>query len=163
MLRLFQEQVARVDRLLDLVNAKDQEAALGGILAFQDVLVFACQGMWHIRDWVLNDPYFAARDKAALRREIESNQYLLVCADLANGSKHFVLDRPHTSIRESDRQGISVVPGKGIFQVYYYLESNDRSGPFHGMEIRAFLTACRTEWQAIIDRHYMSEVDGHVA
>jgi hypothetical protein len=161
--RLFQEQVARVDRLLELVNAEDQQAALSGTLMFQDILIFACQSMWHIRDWVLNDPYFAAKDKSVLRREIETNQYLLVCADLANGSKHFVLNRPRTTIRESDRQGIWVVPGDGIFQIRYYLESGDHSGPFHGMEIRAFLSACRAEWQSIIERHYMSEVGGDVA
>lgn len=160
MLRLFQEQVARVDRLLKIVTAQDQQIDLGNALAFDDVLMFACQGMWHIRDWVLNDPYFAAKDRKAVIREIEINPYLRVCADLANGSKHFTLNRPRTSVRQSDRQGLNIIPNDGVFQIYYYLESADRESMFHGMEIREFLTACRAEWKNIIDRHYMSEVDG---
>jgi hypothetical protein len=159
MLRFFQEQEGRVDRLLRIIDAPDQQAQIGG-LVFEDILIFAFQNMWHLRDWALNDPQFGALDRRALRDEIETNAYLRVCADLANGSKHFSLNNPRTTIAQSDQRGMYCDSGKGIFQVLYYLESTDPSSPFHGMEVRQFLGECRQEWRRIIDRHYLSDVMG---
>ena len=156
--RYFQEQVARIDRLMEIVRAPDQDS-LTGRLQFEDVLIFACQCMWHLRDWILNDPEFRAKDKNGLRDDIHKERCLRICADLANGSKHLVLAHPKTSVSLSDRQGIHLETSKGIFQVKYYVRSSDGSDPYDGVEIREFLNECRTTWQRIIDKHHLSEAD----
>lgn len=154
--RNFKEQEERVDRLLRLINAKNETAGIGSLI-FDDIILFSFQSLWHLRDWVLNDPNFGAADKRAMRNEIEKNEYLKVCADLANGSKHFTLTHPRTNVRESERQGIHLDTSEGIYQTFYYLESSDYSSPFNGMEIRTFLNQCRHEWHQIINKYYLSD------
>lgn len=157
MQRYFQEQVDRIDRLLKIVYAQDQ-TTLAGNLSFEDVLFFTCQCIWHLKDWVLNDAEFQAKDKDQLRNEIHSEQCLRICSDLANGSKHLVLAHPKTPFSLSPRIGINVEPAKGIFQVHYYVTSSDPTDPYHGMEIRELLRQCRDAWQNIIDRHYLGAI-----
>lgn len=154
----FQAQVERIDRLLEIVRAPNQ-TALTGQLQFEDILIFACQCMWHLRDWVLNDPNFRPKSKNALRDDIYREHCLRICSDLANGSKHLLLANPKTTVSFSDRHGVHVEDRKGIFQMKYYIRSHDRTDPYHGMEIRDFLAECRASWQKIIDKHYLSEVD----
>lgn len=59
-----------------------------GKLQFYDILIFACQCMWHLKDWILNDPEFGEKDTKALYEEIHSEKCLLICADLANEIHH---------------------------------------------------------------------------
>ena len=124
-----------------------------------DVTMFACQSMWHMKDWILNDPDFGARDKNALKADIFSSRCLLACADLANGSKHLSLDRPHIDGRIADRAGVQIDSSKGIFREIHYVVCADPSDEFHGMEIRTLLRRCRDRWDSIIKRHWLSYVD----
>jgi hypothetical protein len=112
--------------------------------------------MWHLKDWILNDPDFAAKDQTKLKADIHASPPLLVCADLANGSKHFTLDRPKVGAAFSDRQGLELSSAKGIFKVYYYVICTDKGQPYHGAEIRALLADARKAWDAIIETHCLS-------
>ena len=101
----FQDQLARVDRLMTIIEAKNpHNLAIG--LQMIDITIFACQSMWHLKDWILNDSDFGAKDKNALKKDIHSSRCLLVCADLANGSKHLSLDRPKIGGRIADYGGV---------------------------------------------------------
>lgn len=124
-----------------------------------DVTIFTCQSMWHMKDWILNDPDFGARDKNALKADIFSSRCLLACADLANGSKHLSLDRPRIGGRIADRAGVHIDSSKGIFREIHYVVCADPSDEFHGMEIRTLLRRCRDQWDSIINRHWLSYVD----
>lgn len=158
MQRCYYEQLERIDRLLSIALADDQHSGAGN-LQFEDVLFFACQSIWHLKDWVLNDPDFMPKDKEELRNEIHNEQCLRICSDLANGSKHLVLAHPKTAFSLSPRTGIHVDSAKGIFQVHYYVVSRYKSDPFHAIEVRDLLRQCREAWQRIIDRHHLSGVE----
>jgi len=61
---------------------------------YVDALYFYFQNCWHLKDWIKNDDAAPASLKAAVRRmetEQDPVHSLMLCADLANGSKHFKL------------------------------------------------------------------------
>lgn len=155
----FEEQVQRIERLLRIVDAKDS-LELRGALTFYDVIIFACQSMWHLRDWILHDHEFGAADGEALKQDILAARSLSVCADIANGSKHLFLKHPKVGagVVISDREGLHLDTRAGIFQEFIYIQCSDESDEFHGMEIRPFLHRCRDDWYAIINRHHLSSV-----
>ena len=115
--------------------------------------------MWHLKDWILNDSDFGARDKQALEADIYSSRCLLACADLANGSKHLSLNRSNIGGRISDRSGIHVDSSMGIYRELFYVLCTDPSDEFHGMEVRTLLRLCRDRWDSIINRHWLSYTD----
>ena len=154
----YKDQLDRIDRLMTIVEADDLHAWVRGLDAF-DIIVFACQSMWHLKDWILNDPHFGARDYEELRSDIHKSRSLLVCADLANRSKHLSLTDPKTGASLSDDSGIHVEPSKGICRHFFYVVCDDPSDEHHGMEIVVLLRRCRDEWQRIINRHYLSKID----
>lgn len=155
----FEEQVDRIERLMRIINAKDS-TELQGALTFYDVVIFTCQAVWHLRDWILHDTEFGAADGAALRNDVLAARSLSVCADIANGSKHLLLKHPKigTGVAISDQEGMHMNTRDGIFQQFYYIDCPDVSDEFHGMEIRPFLNRCRDDWLAIINRHHLSNV-----
>jgi len=156
--KYFQEQVERIDRLMKIVEASDPYKVMSGLL-FYDVLIFTCQSMWHLKDWILNDPHFGASDIAALSDDIHSTRCLLICSDIANGTKHLSLNRPKIGSKLSDRTGLHLDTAKGIFQEFYYVSCDDPADEFHGMEIRTLIRRCRDSWEDLINRHYLSQVD----
>lgn len=141
-----------------IVEADNPHAMSTGLLTI-DIMIFACQSMWHLKDWILNDPDFGVRDKEALKGDIHSQRCLLVCADLANGSKHLSLDRTKIGGRIADFAGVHIESSKGIYRELYYVVCADPSDEFHGMEIRTLLRRCRDRWDAVINRHWLSYTD----
>lgn len=130
----------------------------GGLEAI-DVVVFACQSMWHLKDWICNDSNFGSRDIKELEQDVHASQCLLVCADLANGSKHLSLKNPKVGASLIERSGIHFDSSTGIFRELYYVVCRDPSNQYHGMEVRDLLRRCRDEWQRIINRYYLSKVE----
>ena len=154
--RSFHEQWSRVERLVKLTQASDHYAACPG-LSYYDLVVIACQAMWSMKDWILNDPEFDAADASSLKADIYDSQHLAVCADFANGTKHFRLDHPKTDFSISERMGIHVEPAKGIHQEFIYIVSADRRQPLSGLEAREFLAECQRTWEDIINKHHLSK------
>ena len=142
----FIQQVERIDRLMRIVEADTPHDLASGLLTV-DVIMYACQSMWHLKDWILNDPDFGAKDQEKLKAEIHASRCLLVCSDLANGSKHLSLLRPKKGGRLSEHTGIHIETSKGIFRELHYVSCRDSSDEFHGMEVTAFLWCCRDQWQ----------------
>ena len=152
MKKRFQDQLDRVDRLLAIVNAPDPFPLIGQ-LEFTDVVYFTIQCMWHLKDWSLNDQYFMTPDKAELLRDIHAQRCLLICSDLANGTKHLELRRPKVGATLDENAGIHLDGSKGICQHFYDVVCKDETDPYHRKEIRDFLAECRRTWGEIIDRH----------
>ena len=143
---------------MKILEADDLFESVGGLLPI-DVVIFACQSMWHLKDWIINDPSFGAKDNEKLKEEIHASRCLLVCSDIANGSKHLSLDRPKIGGRISDNTGIHYNPSKGIFRELFYIVCADQRDEFHGMEVRKFLRCYRDQWLLLINQHYLSEND----
>jgi hypothetical protein len=151
----FQEQEERIRRLSRIVLS-DNPSPLLGILTYYDVVMFTFQSMWHLKDWILNDPEFGAKNTDQLKRDIHSNTVLLICADIANGTKHLLLSRPRSGAFICDQQGVHLDSSKGIYQTYYYVVCADSENPYHGMEVRDVITAAQQAWDKIIQTHYLT-------
>ena len=156
--KYHQEQLERIDRLMEIINADDPYPLIG-TLRFYDIVIFTCQCMWHLKDWILNDIEFGEKDTKTLNDDIHSEKCLLICADLANGSKHLSLRSPKTEFSFSNSIGIQLNAKKGINQQYYYVVCSDTTDPFFGMEVRNLLTECRKSWDKIINKHYLSKIE----
>ncbi|HPY40029.1 MAG TPA: hypothetical protein PLM98_05890, partial [Thiolinea sp.] len=112
----FQQHLARIDRLMTIIEANNPyESSLNG-LSFYDIVIFACQSMWHLKDWILNDKNFGAADIDALTREIHAEPCLLLCSDIANGSKHFLLKHPKIAGGFKQRKGFMLDSRKSVLQ-----------------------------------------------
>jgi hypothetical protein len=98
-----------------------------------------------------------AMDKMPLA--IYEQRSLLICADLANASKHFILKRPKANFTITDAHGIHLDQSKKISQTYYYIVCPDRNDPYYGMEIRELFAEARQAWERIINIHYLSIVE----
>lgn len=155
--QLHQDQVQRVDRLLRIIESDNPYSMASG-LSFYDLVIFSCQSMWHLKDWILNDPHFGAKDLVALKAEIHSARCLLVCSDIANGSKHLSLNHPKIGSKLSERKGVHVDTAKGVFKEFIYVICSDPADEFHGIEVRSLLRECRDCWARIIDKHCLSDV-----
>lgn len=157
--RGYKDQLRRIDRLMTVIESDNLHDRISGLETI-DIVIFACQSMWHLKDWILNDPSFcAANNKKELEREIHASRCLLICSDLANGSKHLRLNNRKTDAKLSETPGVQLDSSKGIFREIYYVWCDDYSDEFHGMEIRDLLRNCRDDWQKIIDKNYHSNID----
>ncbi len=108
--KYFQNQLERIDRLMKIIRSDDQQSLLGSALTFEDAIIFTCQSIWHLKDWVLNDVNFQAKDTAKLKADIHAQKCLLVCSDLDNGSKHLMLNHPKVGATLGGRHGIMSYP-----------------------------------------------------
>lgn len=147
----YEDQLERIDRLLVVMNAQDPFPLIGEML-FSDVVFWTIESMWHVKDWVLNDVFFESVKKA-LNDEIHAKRCLLICADLANGSKHLTLKGAHTSITLDENAGVHIDGKNDIYLYFYDLISDDAADPYHRMEIRPFLNECRRTWQEIVEKY----------
>lgn len=138
----FQHQLQRLDRLLSIIEADDQTQVTGE-LRFYDYVIFACLCTWHLKDWVLRDPEFGARDRKHLSDEIHAARCLLVCADLANGSKHLTLHSPKTGASIGDRTGVNIDSARRVFKTLYFVTCEARRPPRYCVAPPPRFPACR--------------------
>lgn len=111
--RAYLQQLLRARRFLDryrlLVFARP-----GGPRAdyydIDDMLWAFFQNCWHVKDWLRHDPIEPEDKIAAAVKAAEAHFDLLVIADLANGSKHFLETGRRAGARDS---GYQMVDGPG--------------------------------------------------
>ena len=73
----YRQQVERIDRPMTIVEADNPHEIALGLLTI-DVIMFTCQSMWHLKDWILNDSDFGAKDNKELKAVIQSSHCLRV-------------------------------------------------------------------------------------
>lgn len=156
--RCYQEQYERVRMLLQIIESEDISKSCPSI-SYYELSILCFQAIWNLKDWVLNDPNFEAKDIRALKAEIHDSELLRISADIANGTKHFRLDKPRTDCSISDVLGVHVDVKAGIFKQYIRILSASESSQYHGCEVRDFLRLVVDEWSKIIDKHYLSKYD----
>lgn len=57
---------------------------------YDDDVQHFLQDAWHLKDWLKNDP--ALKIGEQIEDLVKTKRSLMICADLANGSKHMVRD-----------------------------------------------------------------------
>lgn len=83
----WREQYARMRRSREALREVGTTATAVGSDVARDRLFHFFQDAYHLKDWIKNDPSVQG---VAVERAITAE--LAVCADLANGTKHFGLD-----------------------------------------------------------------------
>jgi hypothetical protein len=144
----FRDQIERVDRLLTIINSTNPYPHIGNV-EFDDLLQLAIQSMWHVKDWILNDPSLTEEEKNSVSNNIHSRRCLLICSDLANGIKHMRLRNNKTGFSFIGQTGVHLDGKKGICMRYYEIYADDPTDPYHLMEIRDLLAECRAAWGEI--------------
>lgn len=90
-----------------------------------------CHAVWHLKDWLKNDPRQTVVDASEIEEFANSNPALMVIADLANGTKHVQLSA-RGSRTEAVRMGLVHWAGDGdpddpasIERVWVYVDDPD--------------------------------------
>ena len=99
-----QEQFARVQRYVSRIRragATDED--------YDDLLAFFMHA-WHLADWASNDS-MVGRSLEEIKRDAKTYPALVICADLADGIKHFRLTLPPRDYAHVTRKDIKVFEG----------------------------------------------------
>ena len=157
----YRTQIERVDRLLAIINSTNPYPEIGDV-EFDDLLQFAIQSMWHVKDWILNDPSLSDKAKKPVNDDVHSRRCLLICADLANGIKHMRLRSSKTGFSFVGQTGVHLDGKQGICMRYYEIHSDNPADPYHLMEIRDLLAECRKAWEEIGEKLDKAIVDEYL-
>jgi hypothetical protein len=119
----WQMQWARVQRRLDDVRAV-YTGRPGGTDAAVDTVQSFFEAVHHLKDWLGNNPSSGVT-KAAGDALINASPVLQLCADLANGSKHFKLTTSRTGDTSTTiaRNDVTVFAGTGTSAHRFYAVS----------------------------------------
>lgn len=78
----------------------ETEWAVDRSTEFQDDMLNTFQAIWHVKDWVKNDPLLSTAQHATKQQAIidaaHASPILKICADVCNGTKHFKLTTPRS-------------------------------------------------------------------
>ena len=108
----WEDQWARILRWRERVrfSRDDWRNDGSGTEHYRDEVFALFQALWHLKDWLKNDPALPAPVGVAVETWIVGEGHLLkVAADVANGSKHMTLDRMRAE--GSSRQGTRRISG----------------------------------------------------
>jgi len=129
---LYLQQLARAYRFRDRyvhLLAVERNLPPEEFNDLEDFLWAAFLHIWHVKDWVKNDPSLSGAQKGAVISRIEAHRDLLVAADLANGAKHVALDNKRVGARDAAIQFVR--NRNGSVTVHHLIELAD------GSELRA--------------------------
>jgi hypothetical protein len=105
------------------------------------------QSAYHLRDWLLNS---GGASKAEIEALFADSPCLRFCADVCNGSKHFVLDpKRHTTARIGRMlEYVPPLPGSDVDGMRpTVLAFQDHGGYVDFVPIDGLLRDCTTTWQ----------------
>jgi len=133
------DQLDRVRRMLDRLNRQDRSP-----IEYGDDLWSFFQNCWHLKDWIKNDPSVPARVRGLIEKLVADSPPLMICADLANGTKHLWLRKPRVGAKHS-RWNLLITPGESS-KVEYLIDigSGDQQD---GLELAR---ECLLEWERIL-------------
>lgn len=119
----WRDQWERVLRRLDDVRAV-YSGATGGTTCATDSVQSFFEAVHHLKDWIGNDSSIPLT-KADGDALIDGDATLRLGADIANGSKHFALNRARTGDKSTDitRNDATVFVGTGRSTHRFYIES----------------------------------------
>lgn len=139
------EQFKRVERwykLLEKVSTgieRNQDSNY-----YEDIVYAFFQNCWHLKDWIINSKTL---DTKIVHNFIHSNKDLEICRDLANGSKHLVINKPSVSsdIKINKREySLTIGRGDPEIKVTYWIEG------IPGVDAFSLATNCYAQWKVFL-------------
>jgi hypothetical protein len=118
----------------------------------RDELLALFQSIWHLKDWLLNDPAVPATGRVIDTWINANGPNLLVAADVANGSKHLKLKNPRAGGSSHDGTDIRITLGEGagLSQTFYIEDKSRRRPRDQRREALNVAKACVTEWHRYV-------------
>lgn len=113
---------------------------------FLDEFYATFQAIWHLKDWLNNDPRAQVTGKQVDDWANSRESILLVAADLANGSKHLVLDRERAGGSRQTRKDARIHVGHGVQATFYVMDMRSDAE----WEAVTLADACIAEWREFI-------------
>lgn len=155
---------AYIQQLLRAYRFRDRYAALIDSqnptpnLAFNDLEDFlwaAFQNIWHVKDWLRHDPSVPREIAAAAVRDAEESRALLIAADMANGTKHYLLRNDRVGAHDA---AIQLVTGRdGKISCHHEIRLADGSRMYAIEAIDGAFAA----WREILAKHGLVFISDH--
>jgi hypothetical protein len=135
----YVQQFDRVKRFLARIENQNR-----GSTEYDDDLWAFFQNCWHLKDWVENDSTISATVRQSIWSDVKSKTNLTICADLANRTKHSVLDH-HWFDAKFTQRNVTVYTGTGTSTSEHIITLKD------GTKVVALdvARAAVKEWQEI--------------
>jgi hypothetical protein len=117
---------------------------------YEDDLWSFFQNCWHLKDWIKNDDTLDAKIRTKIVDEAHASPALMVCADLANASKHLKLDpkyRKNKQYPNARNEELHVVIDTDASVSLDFMIAQDRA-PIMGARDAASMAL--TEWERIL-------------
>lgn len=125
--------------------------------------------MWHLKDWLKNDPMQELVGNAEIEAFANNNPALMVVADLANGTKHVLLSASG-SRTEDTRVSLFMWTGRGdledsgsIERVYVFADVPGQEEPRELIDIAWDGLAAWSAWLRSIGLQPPSTPEGLIA
>lgn len=146
-------QWERVGRRIEDVRAV-YKGTPGGTDAAIDAVLSFVETVHHLKDWLGNDPASGVTT-AEVRTLIDGSPVLKLCADLANGSKHFKLD-PQRRTQTGDhsttiaRNDVIVFVGTGTSAHRFYTASAGKE-----RDVLEIAEEALNEWRGFLSERHL--------
>lgn len=143
-------QLARTYRFFDRARAArqfDLRTEPKRLNDLEDNLWAFFQNCWHIKDWIRYDAGLEQATRDEIWDEVRKNHTLQIVADIANGTKHFELERPWTQTELAPIQVTRTPDGRWTIKHRIRLEDGTEVAAIHLAE------QAMDEWQAILKGH----------
>jgi len=135
----YMDQLNRVRRMLDRINLQERSP-----IEYGDDIWSFFQNRWHLKDWMKNDPSVPAHVRGSIETLVADSPPLMICADLANATKHLRLRNPRVGAKHS-HWNIAITPGESS-KVEYLIDIG-RGTQQDGL---ALARKCLLEWERIL-------------
>lgn len=158
----YQEQYERVKRLYTRINPSTQDH--GDQKSYEDDLLSFFQAAWHLKDFIKNDKSLVAFDIECV---VKNYNVLMVCADIAIGSKHLQNINERVGAKHSKTDVRITVPPLELSSLesdtipilncishYSYYFKDDNGNEYNAIRLGSEII---TAWNEIIARHITTE------
>jgi len=136
----YRDQLDRVWRFLERVEAPGPRSDV----YYQDDVWAFFQNCWHLKDWLLNDPRMSPTVRAQIKVAVGESSCLMICSDITNGTKHYLLQDPRVGARHSHTDS-RIAPGEEtIVDCFIELQDGTR------LSARKIARECLAEWERIL-------------
>lgn len=154
----YEEQVSRVQRWLQRIEDPNVNQ-----IEHLDFLWSFFQNSWHLKDWIENDSALPKATRDSITQAVHhadasgayKSPFLMICADLANRSKHLDLRhiRNDAKLRGEVRVGITenVLTGESSSSVSWEYVVTLRDGSIH-KAVDVAKNAVQ-QWRSILSSH----------
>ena len=113
-----------------------------------DNLIGFFQHAWHLKDWIRNDNEIPEALRRAAVQDAERSPALQLCADIANGSKHLMLNNSRVDARLSLVEFLRTkTPGRHTIEVFIDASGNKR------VYARQAAQEVVDAWEGLLRRH----------